>query len=376
MQVEQSRWNARTGWDGPLGHTVSAPQLVFVFGGREQLSGQPLDRVFETFPGAQVMGCSTAGEISGVAVSASTVAVTAIEFESSTISVVYQDVESPEASAEAGANLMEQLPSDGLRHVFVLSEGVHVNGSALVAGMETVLPGGIGITGGLAGDGDAFERTVVLRNGAAEARIVSAVGLYGDSLRIGQGCRGGWSPFGPAMTITSSEANVLYSLDGVPALDVYRSYLGDRAVELPAAGLALPVGVQAPGTSALVVRTLLSTNPDDGSIVFAGEMPQQSSVRFMRGKLDHLIGGAREAAAGLRLDGERSPQLAIVVSCTGRRLLLKQRVEEEIEEVRCELGADTKLTGFYSYGEIAVGAASTRSELHNQTLTITTVSED
>jgi hypothetical protein len=70
-----------------------------------------------------------------------------------------------------------------------------------------------------------------------------------------------------------------------------------------------------------------------------------------------------------------TPDLAILISCVGRKLVLKQRVEEEVESVRNVLGARTVLSGFYSYGEIAPFLPSAKCELHNQTMTITTFAE-
>jgi len=96
----------------------------------------------------------------------------------------------------------------------------------------------------------------------------------------------------------------------------------------------------------------------------------------MKANVDRLIDGAHGAAAACyEAVGSITPDLAILISCVGRKLVLNQRTEEEIESVREVLGESTVLSGFYSYGEIAPFMSSTKCELHNQTMTITTFSE-
>jgi hypothetical protein len=227
-----------------------------------------------------------------------------------------------------------------------------VNGSALVAGLGAALDPAVGVTGGLSGDGDLFQETRVLWDGPPEAGAVAVLGLYGPAIRVGCGSLGGWDSFGPERLITSSKGNVLYELDGRSALELYKQYLGEHAHGLPATGLLFPLSLRTPGGGEGVVRTILST--DEARLI------------------DGAAGAARASYAEL---AGSSPDLALLISCVGRKLVLKQRVEEEVEGVRDVLGATTMLTGFYSYGEISPFTPSARCELHNQTMTITTFSE-
>ena len=375
MIVEQAEWNAQTGWDRPLGFRVPEPALVLVFGERSLLAGDAMQRLAHTFSDAVVVGCSTAGNIMDTAVTDATVGATAIQFEAGSVSVSHTYLANSEDSADAGARLARGLRSDGLKHVLVFSEGIHVNGSALVSGLAEVLPAGTLVTGGLAADGTKFEQTSVIRACGGEDRTVTAIGIYGKDVHIGHGCQGGWESFGPELTITESNGNVLYSLDGQPALDRYRLLLGVRAVDLPSSGLSFPLELRAPGTPITVVRTLLAIDSDAGSVTFAGDMPEGATVRFMKASLERLLSGASNAAADVRLANGRSPDLALLVSCVGRRQLLGDRAHQEIEHVRAVLGEETKLAGFYSYGEISPYVDSAECGLHNQTMTITTISE-
>ena len=258
----------------------------------------------------------------------------------------------------------------------MLSDGLNVNGSELTRGLREALPTGTSLTGGLAGDGADFKETEVLYNGETAARRVGVVGLYGDQLQIGYGSLGGWDPFGPDRLITRSRGNVLFELDGQSALALYKKYLGEHASGLPATGLLFPLSLKLPDTEERVVRTILAVDEQQESMTFAGDVPEGLYANFMKANFDRLIDGAH-AAAVTSCSSLRSsrPDLAILISCVGRKLVLKQRIEDEVEAVREVVGDQATLAGFYSYGEISPFVPHARCELHNQTMTITTFKE-
>lgn len=377
MRVEQRRWTQQDGWSAPLaGAGVTAPQLVLFFGSREALYEGSCKRSLRAlYPGAQHIGCSTAGEICGVEVSDGTVVATAIQLEHSTLRTASVRLANASQSAEAGTRLARELGGEGLVHLFVLAEGLKVNGTELVKGLRDALPKNVAVTGGLAGDADLFQQTFVCYDGEALDGAVAGIAFYGDRFRAGYGSMGGWDSFGPDRTITRSEGNVLYELDGRSALELYKSYLGPHAADLPASGLLFPLSLAGEGDRR-VVRTILGVDEAAGSLTFAGDMPMGASARLMKANVDRLIDGAHDAAgASAEPLAGSSAAVAFLISCVGRKLVLKQRVEEEIESVREVLGPDTVLSGFYSYGEIAPFSSSARCELHNQTMTITTFTE-
>jgi hypothetical protein len=277
-------------------------------------------------------------------------------------------VDGPVGSYEAGERLGVELDGPGLAGVLLLSDGTLVNGSELVQGLAAQLPHGVPVSGGLAGDQAQFESTWVLAGDRMGPGLVTAVGLYGDRLQLSHGCRGGWERFGPARLVTRSEGNRLFELDGKPALALYKSYLGVYAEELPGSALRFPLAVQTADRPSHVVRTILSVDESDQSMTFAGDLPEGATAQLMRATHDMLIDGAMDAAGqcivGTRPEGSA---LAFAVSCVGRRLVLGQRAEEELDAVRSVLG-DIPLVGFYSNGEVSPGEGF--SELHNQTMTL------
>ena len=378
MHITQELWisNQAPKTIAQRGNCV-APQLVLIFAANEQLRDPTTwAQLRERWPHATLVGGSTAGEICETRVLDNSVVATALEFERSSLRFARVALADTTSSVEVGQRLAEQLLEPELVHVFVLSDGLKVNGSELVSGLTERLPPEVAVTGGLCGDGARFEHTYVCLNEFSAAENVIAIGLYGRSLRVGFGSLGGWDPFGPERRVTRSEGNILYELDGSHALDLYEQYLGEHAAGLPASGLLFPLTVRQHREEQGVVRTILAVNHEKRSLTFAGDVPNGYYARLMRANFDRLLDGAAGAAQTcFEAIGSRTPDVAILISCVGRKLVLKQRIEEEVESVQRVLGSEAVLTGFYSYGEISPFAPSARCELHNQTMTITTLSE-
>jgi hypothetical protein len=365
--------SALAGLDGPS-------TLVLVFGAASLLDHPDiLAPLAAAFPAAVVIGCSTAGEILGETLSDDTVTVTVCRFEHTRLALVGAEVTGSGESFEVGARLAAQLvDADAeLAAMLVLSDGLGVNGSELTRGLTAGSRGSrqpVVIAGGLAGDGDRFERTWVLVDGKPRTGMVTAVGLSGTQLHVGYGSQGGWDVLGPERLITRSEGNVLYELDGKPALALYRSYLGERASGLPATALLFPLSLRLPGTpERVVMRTILGIDEEQQSMTFAGDVPQNSLTRLMRANIERVVDGACSAAEAAQVI-EGVPVLAIAISCVGRRLVLGQRTEDELDAVLSGLPAGTQLTGFYAYGEISPISRGT-CDLLNQTMTIATIQE-
>ena len=378
MKTAQYKWSRSEGWRPNLPTSeVGRQSVVFVFGARSLMqAGDLVNELREHFKGGTILGCSTSGEIVGDVVVDDSVIATLADFEHTRVRFASATIGEAKASYDVGKELAQQLNDASLRHVFVLSDGLHVNGSDLARGLADGVSKGVSITGGLSGDGTNFAETWVIADGAAGPQRVGAVGLYGDDLRIGYASMGGWKPFGPLRTITRAEGNILYELDGRSALDLYKSYLGSHADQLPASALLFPILVTDAKGSQGVVRTVLSVDEQNKSMTFAGDIPQGATAQLMKTSVDDLVDGATAAAeASLSgLDGRR-PDLAILVSCVGRKLVMKQRTEEEIEAIRDVFGTDTKFSGFYSYGELCPFMHGGECRLHNQTMTITTFAE-
>jgi hypothetical protein len=388
MKIEQRKWTEAHRWaPAAAGNISPSAQLVLVFGATAALrKTELLAAIRRDCPAAHIFGCSTAGEICGPRVSDDSLVVTAVQFEHTQFRSAQISLSETPDSFQAGEWIAQNLPravrdaatgsEETLAHVLVLTDGLHVNGSDFVAGAMKHLPAGITMTGGLAGGGTHLGETLVFRDNVPEQGAIAALGLYGRRLKVGFGSLGGWDSFGPERLVTKSKANILYELDGMSALDLYKKYLGEQAKGLPATGLLFPLSVRARPGETPVVRSFLAIDEKTQGLMFAADIPEGAYARLMKANFDRLIDGASGAAqASYQAIGSATPDLAILISCVGRKLVLKQRIEEEVEAVRDVLGAGAVLTGFYSHGEISPFTPGARCELHNQTMTITAFSE-
>ncbi len=379
MTTEQRKWTKDGGWEAVSNNNLKdTAQLVFFFGDSSLLKDpKNFEQVKTFYPKAHIAAGSTAGEIIGTQVLDDSMVITAVHFENTPIQVAKTKIAQMAESQSAGEKLADSLGKEGLVHVLVFSEGLHANGTNLVKGLMAKLPKEVAVTGGLVGDQARFKETVVGMDSVPEIDTIAVIGFYGTSIKIGYGSMGGWDPFGPERLITRAKENVLYELDGQSALELYKKYLGDQAKDLPASGLLFPLNLRSEGKKTGLVRTILSVDEKEGSMTFAGDVPEGSYVRLMKANFEHLVDGASGAAKmTYEALGSVSPDLALLISCVGRKLVLKQKVEEEVESVQEILGKTTVMTGFYSYGEICpVTPTEKQCELHNQTMTITTFSE-
>lgn len=378
MNIDQQLWQPQKGWSRiSMSPPLKEADWVLVFGGREELENEKLiSEIQGMYPRAVLTSCSTAGEILNEQIHEHSLSLTAVQFEKTQLKAIACDLESAENHTEIGQQIGRALLADDLRLVFVLSDGHSVNVGELVDGINGALGHVVPVTGGLAGDGINFQRTLVGLNGPPASKQVIALGLYGDDLIVGHGSKGGWRQFGAIRTVTRSEGNVLYELDGQNALALYKEYLGERAKDLPGSALLFPLALEFEDRTEPLVRTVMSVDEEHQSMTFAGDLPVGSKCRLMHATFDNIVDGAAQAAqSSLHEMDSFEPQLSILISCVGRRLLLGLRAEEEIEEVRHVIGPDSPITGFYSYGELSPLGNQKGCQLHNQTMTITTLAE-
>lgn len=368
--------------DLPSSSPLPNANLVLVFGSVKRFSDPKLQGFLkDRYPTAQIIGCTTSGEIDTNGVYDESLQITAILWEKTMQRVVHVKMSGMQNSFETAVGIAKQLKADSLRMALVLSDGLNVNGSELLQGFQSIL-GDTPIVGGMAGDSAAFVKTLQLFNDTISDNLVIAVGLYGNNLITASGALGGWKPYGPPRKITRSEKNVVYEMDGKPALPLYRMYIGEHyAKGLPGTGLKFPFAIIEEGKRDVEkVRTLLAIDQANNSLTFAGNVAEGETVRFCQTTHDRLVEGAGGAAhlvtGNLDATKTNQPGLALCVSCVGRKLVMADLIADEIKAVRQILGPQTSLSGFYSYGEFCPRPNTTDSVLHNQTMTIGYLSEN
>jgi hypothetical protein len=383
MIVHPFEHHLESGWKQlPSKNHDSSDTLILVFFAPEYASqSEPLFELSRQFPQSTIVGCSTSGEITGTRVSDRSASACLLQFESTSFKVHFESIETTDRSYAAGKAVLKALDAPDLKGVFLLCDGLLVNGSSLVDGANSIVQSRpIPLAGGLAGDGSRFGTTWLLRNGALHNRQVVGIGFYGAKIHFHQGCRGGWDIFGPERVITRSNGNVLYEIDDEPALDLYKKYLGSKAADLPSSGLLFPLQIRSPlSTETRITRTILNIDEKNHALIFAGDVPEGYHAQLMKANFERIIDGAAKAADASKelFTSAKSPapQVVVAVSCVGRRLVLGPRAEEELEALSDVFGSGVPLLGFYSYGEIAASDIGKACDLQNQTMTLLALSE-
>lgn len=378
MTLSIHLFRSDTGFNSSLPTAADSPStLVLIFGAPQYRSRlEVFEKLRSEFPKSVFMGCSTSGEIYGSGIFDGSLSIAIAKFETTRLKLATRQISNMEQSFDLGQSLAEDISGEGLKAAFILSDGLNVNGSELMRGLNQRLPPHTVVTGGLAGDGSDFKQTWVLNNGMPAPGHISVLGFYGSGLHVGHSSRGGWDFFGPERIVTKSKGNVLFELDGKPALALYKEYLGEKASGLPASALHFPLQIRShQNDETRLVRTILAVNESENSMTFAGNIPQGSLAQLMRANFERLIEGAQVAADSIDKTGPNYPRLALAISCVGRRLVLGERAEEEVEATLKSLPPGTQQVGFYSYGEYSPLVKGHTCELHNQTMTLSTFHE-
>lgn len=376
MKIIQASKNGTENWRYLQTKVTLVNPLVLVFANRYLLEEEAKIKIIkEEFPYENLVFASTSGEILDGSIQDNSISVTAIEFENSTFIIERENISSFNKQTKLlGETLLKKIPKDNLRHLFVIADGL-LDGSKLIEGLENNLSKSISITGGLCGDDARFEKTLSSYNDNPKTGEVVLIGLYGDTLEVSFASAGGWFPFGPERKITRSIGNIVYEIDNKPALEVYKNHLAHRAISLPSASLSFPLNVTYEGKMQAVVRTILAVDEQNKTLILAGDAPENSKVQLLMASVDALINGAQNATELAIKDRENKAELAFLVSCIGRKLVMNKRVGEETEYVKESLDESTLITGFYSYGQIAPFNGNDYTNLHNQTMTVTLISE-
>ncbi len=369
MKISTLRWTPGSGWVG--GTDLPDAHLLLVFGEHAHFhTPQCFEELRTRFPKARIAGCSSSGNLLGADITDGDVLATAVRFEHASVRLIGAQIQAGEDVSARARELALQLKAPDLRHVLTLCDGLNVNATQLAEGLNAA---GVGVTGGLAGDADRFQATWVMADGPAHQNQVVLVGLYGDVKVKNVFCTG-WTEFGAERVVTRSQGKTVYEIDGQPALGLYKKYLGDLASSLPASGMRFPLSITTKPSGHVLTRTLLAVDEKSQSLTFAGEVPQGSSCRLMRTNLDHLIESVDVASREV-VPSQPGPALCVVFTCLGRRIVLGQMVDEELEAAQRRIGDQVVMTGFYSYGEIGPLGKAEVCDLHNQTMCMTTLQE-
>jgi hypothetical protein len=368
MDVQQVSWTSAAGWSDAIPAPDARESLVLAFGASELIDAPaPFHDLIDVWGPDRVVGCSTPFATSGADTRVALM-VSIIRFDRTRVVTAHADIQRAGGSRRAARRVGNLLSEPSLQCAVMLADGLLADGSQLSVGMRDVTEG-IALSGGLAADDNRFTNTWTLVNGLPRTGWVSAFGLVGEHIEMGFSSMSGWESFSQERVVTRSHGNVLYELNGRPAIEIYQNYLGHSVGGMADSALGFPLALR-DLDGRMTVRSLVGVNARDQGLRFAGDVAQGSTARLMCASSDDLIHNAQLAAKRADLG---PAQIALACSGTGRRRVLGERAEEEWAAVRSAFSPDTAVVGLSTMGELSPGDGET--ELHNQSMSITTIRE-
>lgn len=378
MQVTLTFFTQATGWHKPLPNTDSPQTLVLVFSEPDSTPYQhALHELQQKYPQAIIAGCSTVASIFNEHLLENALVVGVIQFHATRLRLTTAELRHDQDSLLAGKHIATQLNAPDLKGILILTDGLNTQGSELLRGMASIInQREVTIAGGLASDKMEFTHTWVWNNGKPTSHRALGIGFYSEKLVFASHAQDGFKPFGPERLITRAEKNVLYEIDGHPALQLYKEYLGDHANNLPKMALHFPIAIWNKAKDHYVVRTVVGMDESTNSLSFVADIPMGYHTQLMYGSFDNLLDGAELAARNLANTlPPHQPVLALTISCSGRKLVMSEDADQELEATLSTFPKGSQQFGFYSYGEIAPIAAGEPCGLHNETMTLTVMYE-
>jgi hypothetical protein len=270
---------------------------------------------------------------------------------------------------ELGRALGAQLAPFSPRLLLLFPDVLTVNATQLLRGVQEVFGSEFPIIGGAPADSGAFQRTHLLCGRTLQTSGVVALALRGP-LHISTAARSGYLPISIARTATRVEAgNVLLELDGRPALDVYREFLGPRAGEMPAVSVEFPLGIVQEGREAAPALTSAIFKVDEArrALILGGDIPAGGQLRILSAARTEVLAGAK-AATELACRGLPNPDVALLFNCMSRKVSLGPRYKDEYAGALSLLPAELPKVGFYTFGELSPMHGVT--EHHESTYTL------
>jgi hypothetical protein len=355
--------------------------LAIVFSSIDFAHSKTISTINTALGSVPVIGCTSAAIIANQGIFKHGIAIMLLHFSEGT----YFNAASVKGitgtnAAEAGNELGEKLLY-GFKEMrrdlgMVFSDGLLDDSNGFMQGLQERLGISFPIVGASASDNLLFLRTYLYCN--QEINTNAACGIvWGGKLSFGLGVKHGWKPLGKPRHVTKASGNVVYEIDGAPAAKLYEEYFAcdmkRLKKELKRISILYPIGVYIAGEEEYLLRNILAIH-DDGSIVCHGNVPTDSLIRLMIGTKESCLDAVKQAAQETKKGlFARKSDFVFVFDSISRYILLGRQAYKELDIMKEEFGPQTRILGFYTYGEQAPLRAISyqgKTYSHNQTITL------
>ncbi len=318
----------------------------------------------ELLPQAVIIGTTTDGEIIGQKILTKNTVISISVFENTKIESILVEHKNKN-SYETGKKIASSILSEDTKAVILFSDGTNTNADELLKGFESV-NGKVLLTGGMAGDNGLLKQTFVFNENEITDSGAVGVALNSKTLHAASTFKYDWLPIGKEFTVTKSDKNRVYTIDNIPAYELYKKYLGeDLAKKLPAVGIEFPLVIKKGDN--LIARACIG-DPKDGSLIFAGNINEGETVQFAYGNIETILQTSDTFADFLQ---QHPVESIFIYSCMARRRFLKSSAPLELKPLK---DLTDSISGFFTYGEFYT--TKKHYELLNETMTVLMLSEE
>ncbi|MCC5637046.1 FIST C-terminal domain-containing protein [Nostoc sp. CHAB 5844] len=326
-----------------------------------------LQRIQEAFPGIELIGSTTNGEISSI-----------LEFQQDSLTLMLFATDEVEIRAGIGRNASknptlaaQQAISQALdkstsapQLCLTFPDSLTSNGVLILEGLKQSLGVHIPIIGGMAADDYTFDKTYQFFQSEVLSDSIPVL-LFSGNLLFSHGVASGWTPISQRSRVTKVKGNVVYEIDGQRALDFYQHYLGEEQF---AANYAIHALAVFQDQDHFYMRAPNGYDQESGSVTFFSDIPEQAIVQITDATRDHIL-SASEASLKNAIANYPGvePTAALLISCAARRRILGTFAKQEYQLVKTHLPEALLCCGFYAYGEIAPLVSKGETQFHNKT---------
>lgn len=364
---------------------ISAPDFVFVFATVGYNQQELLRSIRNATSGAPLSGCSGEGIITQDSVTESNFGVCVMVISSDELrfsNVRIKEIgQQPYTDGERLAQEVTPLLSADSIACFMLADGLLFNFDPFMAGFEKKLnrEKPLPVYGGLAADDWSAQKTFQYHDEEVFSDGISCVVMSGSGNLV-CGISHGCVSVGSRQTITRSTGNIIYEIDGVPALEAMKDYFPEGWKEYwSKTAVNLCLGFKTPehiktGYEEHIIRFIIGKNDLQGSISVQSEIREGSEVWLARRDKELITNGILTISSHIngQLDG-RKPKFVFHFDCSGRgKVVFREREKMELVKlIQKGLGEDIPWIGLYTYGEI--GPIENSNCFHNFTAVIVAV---
>ena len=320
--------------------------------------------ILKTLPHANIIGSTTDGEIIENKVTTHKIVISFSIFEKSTIKIAVCETKNIVESYNMGITIATKLKSDNTKVMILFADGLHINADELLNGISKIAPNVI-ISGGLSADNATFTGTYLIYQNKVFYKGVVGISINSDHLIVNNDYSFAWQTIGKSFIVNKSNKNIVYEIDGMTPVELYKKYLGANVSKLlPGIGIEFPLIIQ--NEDLPVARAVLSAN-DDGSLVFAGNIKEGSIVKLGVGDSNVIINDSINLAQTM---SKKPCESIFIYSCMARRHFLDLNASSDIKF----FSKIANVSGFFTYGEFYTN--DNKVNLLNESLTILSLSEE